>query len=73
MFTYQTCAAVPEQGGRGYYGGGVVEVEGRVAWGVGVGGVYRLDEDLFKGLINYNYTTLSYFRNPSLCLRGSRV
>ena len=44
MFTYQTCAAVPEQGGRGVYGGrGVVEVEGRVVW-VGGRGVYRLDE-----------------------------
>ena len=46
MFTYQTCAAVPEWGGRGWYGGGVVEVEGRVVWGGGLGrgGVYRLDE-----------------------------
>ena len=46
MFTYQTCTAVPEQGGRGYGGGGVVEVEGRVVWGGGGrgGGVYRFDE-----------------------------
>ena len=46
MFTYQTCAAVPEGGGRGSYGGGgVVEVEGRVVWGGGLGGrVYRFDE-----------------------------
>ena len=52
MFTYQTCAAVPERGGRGVWGGdggGVVEVEGRVVWGGGRvlgggGGVYRLDE-----------------------------
>ena len=44
MFTYQTCTAVPEQGGRGYGGGGVVEVEGRVVWGGGLGGVYRFDE-----------------------------
>ena len=45
MFTYQTCAAVPERGGRGrYYGGGVVEVEGRVVWGGLGGGVYRFDE-----------------------------
>ena len=45
MFTYQTCAALPERGGRGW-GGGVEEVEGRVVWGVGLGGggVYRLDE-----------------------------
>ena len=44
MFTYQTCAAVPEYGGRGVWGGGgVVEVEGRVVWG-GLGGVYRFDE-----------------------------
>ena len=42
MFTYQTCAAVPVEGGRGYGDGGVVEVEGRVVWGGG--GVYRLDE-----------------------------
>ena len=45
MFTYQTCAAIPERGGgRGVWGGGVVEVEGRVVWGRGGGGVYRLDE-----------------------------
>ena len=46
MFTYQTCAAVPEGGGRGWSGGGVVEVEGRVVWGGGGGGegVYRLHE-----------------------------
>ena len=45
MFTYQTCAAVPVQGGRGwYYGGGVVEVEGRVVWGGVLGGVYRFHE-----------------------------
>ena len=44
MFTYQTCAAVPERGGRGYGGGGgVVEVEGRVVW-EGLGRVYRFDE-----------------------------
>ena len=44
MFTYQTCAAVPEPGGRVYGGGGVVEVEGRVVWGgLGGGGVYRGD------------------------------
>ena len=49
MFTFQTCAAVPERGGRGWYsGGGVVEVEGRIVWGgvleEGGGRVYRLDE-----------------------------
>ena len=44
MFTFQTCAALPEHGGRGYGGGGVVEVEGRVVWGGGLGGVYRFDE-----------------------------
>ena len=45
MFTYQTCAAVPVRGGRGVYGGGggLVEVEGRVVWGGGLG-VYRFDE-----------------------------
>ena len=44
MFPYQTCAAVPVRSGRGWCGGGVVEVEGRVVWGHGLGGVYRLDE-----------------------------
>ena len=45
MFTYETCAAVPVRGGRVYYGGGVVEVEGRVVWGgAGGGEVYRFDE-----------------------------
>ena len=46
MFTYQTCAALPEGGGGREYGGGVVEVEGRVVWGGGGlgGGLYRFDE-----------------------------
>ena len=44
MFTYQTCAAVPVRGGRRWYGGGVVEVEGRVVWGGAGEGVYRFDE-----------------------------
>ena len=45
MFTYQTCTALPERyGGRVWYGGGVVEVEGRVVWGGGGGRVYRFDE-----------------------------
>ena len=45
MFTYQTCAEVPVRSGRGLGGGGVVEVEGRVVWGGGLGGeVYRFDE-----------------------------
>ena len=43
MFTFKTCTAIPELGGRGYGGGGVVEVEGRVVWR-GLGGVYRFDE-----------------------------
>ena len=46
MFTFETCTAVPEEGGRAW-GGGVVEVEGRVVWGgggLGGGRVYRLNE-----------------------------
>ena len=42
MLSFATCAKVPVQGGRGWYGGGLVEVEGKVVWG-GVG-VYMLDE-----------------------------
>ena len=44
MFHFETCENVPEWGGRGYGGGGLVEVEGRVVWGRGVGVVYRLDD-----------------------------
>ena len=48
MLSFATCAKVPVLGGRGVYGdGGLVEVEGRVVWGGGVGyggGVYMLDE-----------------------------
>ena len=45
MLSFATCANVPEQGGRGWGGGGLVEVEGRVVWGGGDGGgVYMLDE-----------------------------
>ena len=45
MLTFATCAKVPVHGGRGGYGGGLVEVEGRVVWGGGYGGgVYMLDE-----------------------------
>ena len=48
MFSFERCAPVPEQSGRGY-GGGLVEVEGSVVWGRGgLGGqggrVYRFDE-----------------------------
>ena len=44
MLSFATCANVPEEGGRGVFGGGgLVEVEGRVVWG-GYGGVYMLDE-----------------------------
>ena len=43
MFTYKTCTAVPVRGGRGMYGNGLVEVEGRVVWGAR-GGMYVLDE-----------------------------
>ena len=40
MFSFKTCENVPEHGGR-WYGGGLVEVEGRVVWGgVGVGRGY---------------------------------
>ena len=42
MFHFETCENVTERGGRGMYGGGVVEVEGRVVWG-GVR-VYSLDD-----------------------------
>ena len=46
MLSFATCANVPVRGGRGYGGGGLVEVEGRVVWGGGYGGggVYMLDE-----------------------------
>ena len=44
MLSFATCANVPVVGGRGGYGGGLVEVEGRVVWGGGYGGVYMLDE-----------------------------
>ena len=43
MFHFETCENVPVLGGRGWTGGGLVEVEGRVVWGGG-GGVYRLDD-----------------------------
>ena len=45
MLSFATCENVPELGGRGY-GGGLVEVEGRVVWGGGGygRGVYMLDE-----------------------------
>ena len=53
MFHFESCENTPEEGGRGWYsGGGLVEVEGRVVWGQGVGvrgGVYRLkDKDKWK-------------------------
>ena len=44
MLSFATCANVPVRGGRGRYGGGLVEVEGRVVWGGYGGGVYMLDE-----------------------------
>ena len=43
MFTYKTCTAVPVRGGRGMYGNGLVEVEGRAVWGAR-GGMYVLEE-----------------------------
>ena len=45
MFSFATCANVPEPGGRGALSGGLVEVEGRVVWGGAYeGGVHMLDE-----------------------------
>ena len=44
MLSFETCEKAPEPGGRGYGGGGLVEVEGRVVWG-GYGGVYMYEED----------------------------
>ena len=46
MSSFATCANVPVRGGREGYGGGLVEVEGRVVWGGGGDGegVYMLDE-----------------------------
>eukprot|EP00731_Ephydatia_muelleri_P004191 Em0002g367a len=45
MLSFATCAKVPVPGGRGVWGGGLVEVEGRVVWGGGYGGgVHMLDE-----------------------------
>ena len=43
MLSFATCAKVPVRGGRGVWGGGLVEVEGRVVWG-GDEGVHMLDE-----------------------------
>ena len=48
MFRFETCEDVSERGDRGGYGSGLVEVEGRVVWGGGGGGVYRLEEDKWK-------------------------
>ena len=44
MLSFATCAKVPVRGGRGGLSGGLVEVEGRVVWGAGYGGVHMLDE-----------------------------
>ena len=44
MLSFATCAKVPVRGGRGRYGGGLVEVEGRVVWGGYGRGVHMLDE-----------------------------
>ena len=44
MLSFATCANVPVRGGRGLYGGGLVEVEGSVVWGGYGGGVHMLDE-----------------------------
>ena len=45
MLSFKTCEKAPVQGGRGGYGGGLVEVEGRVVWGGGYGGVYMYEEE----------------------------
>ena len=46
MLSFKTCEKAPVRGGRGYGGGGLVEVEGRVVWGGGrYGGVYMYEED----------------------------
>ena len=45
---FQTYAPVPEQGGRAWYGGGLVEMEGRVVWKGVNGGVYLLDKENSK-------------------------
>ncbi|KAL5499418.1 hypothetical protein EMCRGX_G010828 [Ephydatia muelleri] len=44
MLSFKTCEKAPAQGGR-VYGGGLVEVEGRVVWGRGYRGVYMYEED----------------------------
>ena len=45
MLSFKTCTKAPVPGGRGgAWGGGLVEVEGRVVWG-GRGGVYMYEED----------------------------
>ena len=44
MFHFESCENTPVEGGRGNGGGGLVEVEGRVVWGRGGIGVYRLDD-----------------------------
>ena len=49
MFHFESCENTPEEGGRAYGGGGLVEVEGRVVWGGVAGGVYMLeDKDKWK-------------------------
>eukprot|EP00731_Ephydatia_muelleri_P036956 Em0363g2a len=44
MLSFKTCEKAPVPGGRGEWGGGLVEVEGRVVWG-GDRGVYMYEED----------------------------
>ena len=44
MFHFESIEKILAQGGRGWYGGGLVEVEGRVVWGGGGRAVYRLEE-----------------------------
>ena len=43
MFHFEKCGNIPDQGGR-WGGGGVVELEGKVLWGLGGGKVYCLDK-----------------------------
>ena len=67
MFTFEKCTAVPEQGGRGWFGDGVVEVDGRVVWG-GLDGVYRFDEVSSKWV-----RLVGSERGPTLAVCGGEL
>ena len=53
MLHFQVCSGVPERyGGRGMYGGGLVQVAGEVVWGrggVSGGRVYIFNQALVEG------------------------